>query len=79
MNCDKCKSERVASLGAKCSDMCSYDIANIMRHGNYYAPSDMGIGGGDYIEFAWCLDCGKLQGKFPLPLTDIEKDSPEEN
>lgn len=72
MSCDKCQSERVASVGAKCSDMCSYDLGDVKMHGNYYVPDDMGIGGGDYIEFAWCLNCGKIQGKFPLPESKIE-------
>jgi hypothetical protein len=31
-----------------------------------YVPRDMGIGGGDYMEFSYCLECGKIQGKFPL-------------
>lgn len=26
------------------------------------------------MEFSYCLDCGQLQGKFPLPSTEIEKD-----
>lgn len=74
MKCDKCQSERVAEITAKCSDMCSYSLKDSKMHGNYYAPDDMGIGGGDYIEFNWCLECGKIQGDFPLPTSAIEKD-----
>ena len=29
----------------------------------------MGIGGGDYIEFAYCLDCGQIQKDFPVDLS----------
>jgi hypothetical protein len=24
------------------------------------------------VQFAYCLDCGQIQGKFPLPPTRIE-------
>lgn len=41
------------------------------RHEGYVA-SDMGIGGGDYIEFGYCLDCGQIQGEFPRPETLLE-------
>jgi hypothetical protein len=26
----------------------------------------MGIGHGDYIEFRYCLNCGQIQGEFPI-------------
>jgi hypothetical protein len=32
----------------------------------------MGIGGGDYVAFSYCLDCGQIQGDFPLPETGME-------
>lgn len=50
---------------------------NLVRFGEKekdgYVPSDMGIGGGDYIEFEWCLDCGQIQGTFPRLMTELEK------
>ena len=49
MNCEKCKSERVASVMAKCSDLCNVTLGE--HEIDSYVPSDMGIGGGDYIEF----------------------------
>lgn len=58
-------------ISAKSSDM------NLVRFGEKekdgYVPSDMGIGGGDYIEFEWCLDCGQIQGTFPRLMTELEK------
>ncbi len=33
---------------------------------NGYVPYDLNIGGGDYIEFKYCLDCGQIQGTFPI-------------
>ena len=74
MNCQSCNSERVADITGKCSDCCSYSLGKNEQNG--YVPSGMGVGGGDYIEFAWCLDCGQLQGTFPIPSTAIEKEAP---
>jgi hypothetical protein len=38
-----------------------------------YVPSKMGIGGGDYMEFSYCLDCGQIQGKFPVKVNFDDK------
>jgi hypothetical protein len=69
--CQACGSPRVGLILARCSDMCSVDLAGKHRHG--YVPSDLGVGGGDDIQFRYCLDCGQLQGRFPLPPTSIER------
>ena len=61
----KCGSGRIASMNAKCSDCCSIDLP----HGetlNGYVPKNLNIGGGDYIKFRFCMDCGRIQGEFPL-------------
>jgi hypothetical protein len=76
MKCKKCNSERILQAGGKCSDMFSAVIGNNEYSG--YVPSDLGIGGGDYVEINVCLDCGQLQGKFPRPQTEMEKDSTDE-
>lgn len=69
MNC-KCGSERIAHLNAKCSDRCLVRLGRQSAEG--YPPMDMGIGGNDHIQFHYCLDCGQMQGKFPLPPTELE-------
>jgi hypothetical protein len=69
MKC-KCKSERILSVSGKCSDIGSVSIGSQKKEG--YVPYDMGIGGGDYIEFNVCLDCGQMQGTWPLPITKLE-------
>lgn len=68
----KCGSERIANVTAKCSDMCCIDFAGTEYDG--YVPDDMGIGdgSGDYVTFSYCLDCGTIQGQFPLPPTSME-------
>jgi len=50
--------------------MCSVDLAGGHQHG--YVPRDLGIGGGDDVNFDYCLDCGQIQGRFPLPTTAME-------
>jgi hypothetical protein len=70
MKCQRCNSERVAQISAKCDDMFYQTIKG--KEMNGYVPLDMGIGGGDYLEFKYCLDCGQIQGTFPLSLTEEE-------
>lgn len=65
MNCDRCNSERVVSISGKCSDLFNANYSD--KELTDYVPNDMGIGGGDYIEFSYCLECGKIQGEFPIP------------
>jgi hypothetical protein len=71
VSCQRCSSHRVADLGAKCSDLCDYTLGSKEHDG--YVPNDVGIGGDDYVDFAYCLDCGQIQGIFPLPISDFEK------
>lgn len=62
---------RIVSVSAKCSDEAVVRIGRKAHEG--YVPSDLGIGGGDYIEFKFCLDCGRIEGSFPLPKTELER------
>ena len=50
--------------------MCSVDLAG--RHLNDCVPRDLGIGGGDDVQLDYCLDCGQIQGRFPLPGAQAE-------
>ncbi len=72
IKCQRCDSKRILQASAKCSD-CFGAILNGVDHDGY-VPDDLGIGGGDYMEVNVCLDCGQLQGKFPKPPTQMEKD-----
>lgn len=67
--CQRCGGLRVARVLANCMDMCRVDLAGTHRSG--YPPRDLGLGGGD-LHFAYCLDCGQIQGTFPLSPTGIE-------
>ena len=76
MKCPKCFSERIANVGAKCSDMFNAGFGDTSYQG--YVLSDMGIGGGDYLELDYCMDCGQILGTFPLPTCELEKDLSDE-
>jgi hypothetical protein len=71
VSCQRCKSHRVASVSGKCSDLGSFGLGSIDHDGSI--PDEVGIGGGDYIEIDYCLDCGQLQGEWPLPVSPIER------
>ncbi len=65
--CQTCKSLRLAEVSGKVDDSCSFISAELYKP-SYYVPVNMGIGGGSYIEFKYCLDCGQIQGEFPIPI-----------
>lgn len=73
--CTSCNSVRIVKVSGKCSDMfsCSTRAQNIYRRYSGCVPSDLNIGGGDYLEFEFCLECGKIQADFPLPDTKLEE------
>jgi len=64
MACQRCKSDRILDINAKCSDCC-YTVYKDMEQDGY-VPTGVGIGGDDYVEFSLCLECGQLQGTFPI-------------
>jgi hypothetical protein len=68
-----CGSDRRADVSGKVSDMCSLDIVDGDEHHKHegYVPRDIGIGGGDYIEFVFCLNCGRMEGEFPITPEDV--------
>ena len=69
----KCNSDRIAFLNGKTSDMCQFQYKDIDKDG--YVPKDLVIGKngyGDYINFHFCLECGKIQGEFPISDEEVE-------
>lgn len=73
MSCIKCGSERIISISSKSSDLNYFQYNGKEYEG--YVVEDIGIGeGGDYIEFSWCLDCGQIQGNFPIEERDFFED-----
>lgn len=72
MKCDKCSSDKILSVFGKCNDCSNVEIKSIGYSEEGYLPQGLGIGGGDYIEFLMCLDCGKVQGSFPIDTSSME-------
>jgi len=70
MKCKHCGSNRIVKVNGKTSDCCIVEYKGKELDG--YVPDDIGIGGGDYIEFNYCLDCGRIQSKFPIAEEMIE-------
>jgi hypothetical protein len=66
--CQKCKSDRILEVCGKTSDMCFVRFKDTEQ--SDYVPDGLGICGpdsyGDYIEFDVCLECGQVQGKWPV-------------
>ena len=76
MNCDKCESDRILIFDAKCDDRCCVQFNNAERVD--YPPSDIGLSGGDYISGKLCLQCGKVQGEFPIPDPEFSQEDEDD-
>lgn len=70
-SCQKCNSDRIVEIYGKCSDLSSVSYKGYEKDG--YVQEGIGIGGGDDINFKYCLECGQIQGKFPLAASSLEK------
>jgi len=75
--CDRCGSERILDGYSKACDGNFFEYKGKSYHG--YAPGVDNISDGDGIGIKVCLDCGKVQGKFPVEDPDTsywDKDEP---
>lgn len=70
MTCQHCSSTRILHVSAHASDLFNWTLND--KEGDGYLPNDFGIGGGDDLYVDVCLDCGQVQGEFPLPLSEFE-------
>jgi len=64
MSCQRCQSERIASVNAKCKDMFRWESNEDSTEGYAHTPGGE-IGNGDYVDFKYCLECGQIQDIFP--------------
>lgn len=70
-----CGSSRIAMASGKTCDQFFAKMSNIHDGKEYdgYVLPGLGVGKGDYMEFEFCLDCGRIQGKFPVkPVREVE-------
>jgi hypothetical protein len=65
MSCQKCNNERIVSIQGHCVDRFFATLGH-KEYGPDYVPDGLGIGRGDDIEIDYCLDCGQIQGEFPI-------------
>jgi len=61
-------STRIIEFHGKTDDRSETHILAPARGKSHYGNVlyGIGIGGGDYVHFKYCADCGRIQGKFPL-------------
>ena len=74
--CQHCKGSRILRIGAKCSDL--FNMSFNGKEYNGYVPQGVHVANDgdydeDYIEMQICMDCGRVQGKFPVSDTAINK------
>jgi len=62
----KCGSARLMQIQAHCSDCFDARYNNQKIDYSGYVPSGLNIGSSDDVEITYCLDCGKIQGEFPI-------------
>ena len=55
-------------VSGKTSDGCFSKYGDVENDG--YVPSGLNLGCGDYLEFKMCLECGRIQGKVPFPISE---------
>lgn len=72
------KEVRTLSVCAKCSDCFSGALVNeagqVIHRYDGYVPSNLGIGGGDYVEFNIDLYTGKILNWNPVHEIKIAED-----
>lgn len=71
MTCSRCN--RVLSFSGKTSDLCFMSMAAGLNHDGYVLGG-VNLGGGDYLEGSVCLECGQLQGEWPVPNPESERE-----
>jgi hypothetical protein len=71
MKCQRCSAESVLKVSAKCSDL-FWMCWPKGKEQNGYVPRFLNIGGGDYVEFSYCAECGQIQGRWPIKGFDQE-------
>ena len=70
MICQRCDSGEVFYIHIECDDKCCFiKYKDFEKIG--YVPFELGIGGGEIFNIKVCLNCGQLQGEFPI---DIPKE-----
>jgi hypothetical protein len=62
--CKRCGSDSILSFSNKTSDRFHAEFKGMEHSG--YVLSGLNIGGQDYLEIDACMQCGQIQGEFPV-------------
>lgn len=65
MSC--CNDKKIIKICGKCNDLCSIIYPDGTTH-NDYVPYGLNIGGDDYLDFDFCMNCGQMVGNFPVEI-----------
>lgn len=68
-NTKSCNCSKLIEVRAKCNDLCYINVQGYPDY-NGYVPG-LNIGSGDYIDFKYCYECGKIQADWPLDISDF--------
>ncbi len=63
--CKVCLSERIIAISGHSKDLAMCEYYGLEHEG--YLPDIDNVCGGDDINIVVCLECGQLQGKWPVP------------
>jgi hypothetical protein len=66
--CQQCGSDRLFKLEANAKDGHSYEYKGTSGYG--YAPHVNNVCNCDCTQFVFCLECGQIQGHWPVVLSD---------
>lgn len=75
--CQKCESDRIFQFCAKSSDLNTFNYKYGESKDGYLPYIDK-ICGGDYVRMKVCLECGQVQGKFPVEYPKDEEEIDED-
>jgi len=69
-----CNCNRIVRVSGKCSDMsqASFRSPELVLEHEGYMISGINAGSGDYINFAYCADCGVVKNFKPLSDKDLK-------
>ena len=64
--CQRCEHDTVMSVCGKTSVMFSAQYQDSEYDGYVLNGFNISDGSGDYIQFKMCINCGQIQGQFPI-------------
>jgi len=63
-----CDKQSIMKVMGPCNSKCHIIYPDGIESHNYGVPSDMNIGGDWFLNISYCINCGKIVGKFPVKM-----------